>query len=150
MTVGLTRWTPANDLFRARFGRFFDQIFEDALTPGLGQEPGRSNAWVPAVDIKETAGSLILTAELPGLKKEDVQLSIENHVLTLSGERRFEKDVEEENYHRVERTYGSFTRSFTLPDNVRTEEVDASFEHGVLTIQLPKTEEAKPRKIAIR
>ena len=94
--------------------------------------------------------ALTLSAELPGISREDVQISIENSVLTISGERKFEKDTKEENYHRIERSYGAFSRSFTLPSNVKTDQVAASFKDGVLTIALPKADEAKPRKIEIK
>ncbi len=147
MTLGLTRWPPASELFRDRFNRFFDQTFDDTVASSdtLG-----SRHWMPAVDIKESDEALTLSAELPGLAKADVQLSIENNVLTLSGERKFEKDVKKESYHRVERAYGAFSRSFTLPNNVKTEAVEANFDNGILNVMIPKVEEAKARSIKIR
>ena len=93
---------------------------------------------------------MTIFAEIPGLTKENVSITMENNVLTISGERKFEKDVEKENFHRIERTYGSFSRSFSLPANVATQKADASFKDGVLTVTLPKTDEAKPRQIAIK
>lgn len=107
-------------------------------------------AWSPNVDIFENKDQLVLEAELPGLKPEDVNVSIENNVLTIHGERRFEKRDEGDNFHRVERAYGSFTRSFTLPPTVSSENVNAMFDNGVLRLTLAKREEAKPRRIEIK
>lgn len=109
-----------------------------------------SGAWNPSVDISENKDSIVLEAELPGMSPDDVNISIENNVLTIQGERRFEKKQNEDNYHRVERSYGTFTRSFTLPPTVSSENVDAAFENGVLKLTLAKREEAKPRKIEIK
>ncbi len=147
--TAITRWTPANDVFRSPLDRFFNQAFNEFLTPAAAEEVS-SRRFLPAVDIRETGDVLTLAAELPGLNREDVQITVENNVLTIAGERKFEKDTKEENYHRIERSYGTFTRSFTLPANVKTEKVEASFKDGVLTISLPKVDEAKPRKIEIK
>ena len=106
--------------------------------------------WNPSVDIFENKDQIVLEAELPGLKPEDVNISIENYVLTIHGERRFEKKDESDNFHRVERSYGSFTRSFTLPPTVSTENVEANFDNGILRLALAKREEAKPRRIEIK
>jgi len=106
--------------------------------------------WSPNVDIFENKDQLVLEAELPGLKPEDVNVSIENNVLTIHGERRFEKKDEDDNFHRVERAYGSFTRSFTLPPTVSSENVNALFDNGVLRLTLAKREEAKPHRIEIK
>jgi HSP20 family protein len=89
-------------------------------------------------------------AELPGMTREDVQITLENNVLSIAGERKFEKDVKGESYHRLERTFGTFARSFTLPANVKTDKVEATFKDGVLTVTLPKVEEAKPRRVEIK
>ncbi len=150
MKTGLIRWSPETDLFRSRFGRLFDESFNDFLSPLGGTRVSSTLDWMPAVDIKETDEALTIFAEIPGLTKDNVSITMENSVLTISGERKFEKDVEKENFHRIERTYGSFSRSFSLPTNVATEKADASFKDGVLTVTLPKTDEAKPRKIAIK
>lgn len=151
MTTGLTRWTPAGDLFRTRFNRLFDQALGDFLTPyeGAGEEVS-TRTWMPAVDIRETDDALHLSAELPGMTKENVDITLENNVLSIRGERKFEKNVDQGNFHRVERSYGTFFRSFTLPSNVRSEEVKAAFQDGVLEVEIPKAEEARPRKIAIK
>lgn len=106
-------------------------------------------AWSPNVDIFEDKDRLIVEAELPGMKREDFEVSVENNVLTLKGERKFEKKTEGDNYHRVERSYGSFTRQFTLPQTITAEGATADFENGVLRVALPKREETKARKIEI-
>ena len=108
------------------------------------------NRWVPPIDVLEREESLEFTAELPGLKKDDIDITVEDKVLTLSGERKFENTEERNGYHRIERSYGTFSRSFTLPHEVDQTKVKASFEDGVLTIQIPKAEAAKPRKIEIK
>lgn len=107
-------------------------------------------AWSPSVDIFENKDQIVLEAELPGMKPEDVEISIENNILTLHGERKFEKKDEGDNFHRVERSYGSFTRSFTLPPTVSSENAVAEFENGILRLTLAKREEAKPRRIEIK
>jgi len=109
-----------------------------------------NGAWVPRVDIFEDKDHLVLEAELPGMNSEDFDLSFENNVLTLSGERKFEKKTDEGNYHRVERSYGSFTRSFTLPQTVTAEGATAEFQNGVLHVTLPKREETEARKIEVK
>jgi len=115
-----------------------------------GSEEGfTSGAWSPKVDIFENKENLVIEAELPGMQREDVDVSIENNVLTLHGERKFEKKDEGDNYHRVERSYGAFTRSFTLPQTVTAEGATADFKNGVLRVQLLKREETKARKIEI-
>lgn len=134
--------TPATD-------RLMDDFLTDAFAPAFNREGLRTREWLPAVDIREDGEALKMFVEVPGMDREDVNLSIEDNVLTISGERRFEKDVEKEEYHRIERAYGTFSRSFTLPRNVDSEKVKATYKDGVLTIELPKVEEAKPRKIAI-
>lgn len=141
----LTRWTPTTDIFRTGFNRMLDQTFKDFF----GGEETTSRGWLPPVDIRETDGALALMVELPGLKREDVEITLENNVLTIRGERKFEKDLDQENYHRIERSYGAFSRSFTLPSNVAADQVEAKFEDGVLKIELPKREEARPRRIDI-
>jgi HSP20 family protein len=144
MMNNVTRWTPTSAyLTREPFFRMFDTLFN---TDMQGEE---TRAWVPPVDIQENADAYLFHAELPGLTKDDINITLENNVLRLNGERKFEKDAKKENYHRVERTYGNFTRTFTLPTQVDAENVQAAFENGILTITVPKAEQAKPRKIAI-
>ena len=106
-------------------------------------------AWIPAVDIYETKESIVLNVELPGVTKEDISLEVKDSTLTLRGEKKLEKDVKEENFHRMERTYGGFTRAFTLPSTVQQDKVKAKFKDGILEIMLPKAEEAKPKQIKV-
>jgi len=147
MQHSLTRWTPTGNLVRDRFSRLFEDSFNDMLRPIEGRSPVRP--WSPVVDIKETADGLSLAFELPGLTKADVEITVEDDVLTVSGERAFENEEKNGSYHRIERSYGKFTRSFNLGRSYRPEETVASFENGVLEISLPKEEESKPRQIAI-
>jgi HSP20 family protein len=114
-----------------------------------GREEMAGGSWIPSVDIYEDQDRLVLEADLPGLKREDFDISVENNVITLKGERKFEKKVEGDNYHRVERSYGAFSRSFTLPQTVTPDGATAEFENGILHVTLPKREETKARKIEI-
>ncbi|MGB5400706.1 MAG: Hsp20/alpha crystallin family protein, partial [Thermoanaerobaculia bacterium] len=107
------------------------------------------NAWVPPVDVQETEDAYVFTAELPGMSKDDVSITLEDNLLTLSGERSLKEKEEGENFHRVERAYGSFSRSFSLPSQVDSSKVEASFKDGLLTVEIAKAEQAKPRKIEI-
>ncbi len=116
---------------------------------GLGREEMLNGAWSPKVDIFENKDHLILEAELPGMNREDFELSFENNVISLKGERKFEKKTEGDNYHRVERSYGEFTRSFTLPQTVTADGATAEFKNGMLRVSLPKREDTKARKIEI-
>ena len=114
------------------------------------EDTGLRGAWVPAVDIFETEGhDLVVRAELPGMSREDIEVTVENNTLLLRGEKKFDPEVKEENYRRIERTYGTFHRSFTLPNTVDTGRVAADFKNGVLTVKLPFREEAKPRSINV-
>src|SRR5262245_14610543 len=145
MLNSVTRWDPAAAvLAREPFSRMLDNFFND-----LQGEEVSNRSWVPPVDIQETGDAYRLQAELPGLTKEDIHITLENNVLRLSGERKFEREAKKENFQRIERTYGAFSRAFTLPQQVNSEGVQAAFENGVLTITVPKAEQAKPRKIAI-
>jgi len=119
------------------------------VQPRFHNDEMTHGAWAPNVDIYEDKERLVLEAELPGMTRDDFELSVENNVLTLRGERKFEKKTEGDNYHRVERSYGSFTRSFTLPQTVTADGATADFENGVLKVSLPKREETKARKIEI-
>ena len=123
------------------------KAFEDTMTRLFSEPNGRP--WVPAVDIMETENELVVKADLPDLKFEDIHVSMENGTLTLTGERKFEKKTEKGAYHRIERAYGSFERVFTLPDTVDAEHVKADYKNGVLTVTLPKKELAKPREIKV-
>jgi HSP20 family protein len=121
-----------------------------ALPQANGKETMVVADWVPSVDVSETDGDYQIKAELPDVKKEDVKVTVENGVLTIQGERKQEKEEKGKKYHRVERSYGSFVRSFTLPDLVDEEKVKAEFKDGVLNLQLPKSEKAKPKAIEVK
>lgn len=129
---------------RDPFVRLMDTFFNGETTQELS-----NRTWSPAVDIRETEDAFLVHAELPGLSKDDINITLENNILKLTGERRFEKDVKEEEFHRVERAYGTFTRAFSLPSRVDSDQVQAKFKDGVLTVTVPKVEEAKPRRIDI-
>jgi len=124
------------------------RFFEDAVTR-LMIEPRTSRPWSPAVDIVETEDALTLKADLPDVKTEDLDIRVENGTMTLRGSRKFEKDASVKGYHRIERSYGEFVRSFALPPTVETDKVGAEYKNGVLTITLPKKETAKPRQVKI-
>jgi HSP20 family protein len=124
------------------------RAFEDAFSRMLS-EPQSNRPWSPAVDIYETENELVLKADLPEIEAKDVDVRVENQTLTISGERKFESDKAEKGFHRIERAYGNFTRSFTVPNTFDTGNVGAAFKNGVLTIKLPKKEAAKPRQIKI-
>jgi HSP20 family protein len=141
----LTRWDPFRELYslQNRMSRLFEEQYggrEDSLTAG---------AFVPAVDIYEDEHSVQLKLEVPGVDSKDLDIKIENNTLTVSGERKFEKEEKEENFRRVERRYGTFTRSFTLPSTVNAEDINANYDNGVLHIRLAKRAEAKPKQIKV-
>jgi len=125
-----------------------DRLFEDSLfrVPPTGTA---LTAWAPNVDVRETPEELILEADLPGLEEKDLEIRVENHTLTVRGERKFENQVREDDYVRLERSYGSFSRSFSLPHAVKAEDIRADYRNGVLTVRLPKREEAKPKQIKV-
>jgi HSP20 family protein len=127
----------------------FMNIFNTSLPRLFNGDEAVNGSWVPGVDIREGQHSIVLEADLPGVKPEDFKLSIENNRLTLSGERRIEKESNSENFHRVERSYGSFSRTFRLPSTVSVDDARAEFKGGVLRVTLPKREEAKSREIKI-
>ena len=148
--MNIVRYDPFRELrsLQDEMNRLFSSSFSRG-NAGEGDQIMRG-AWNPSVDIFENQNQIVLEAELPGMNAEDVNISIENNVLTLHGERRFEKKDEGDNFHRVERSYGSFTRSFTLPPTVSSENANAEFNNGVLRLTLAKREEAKPRRIEIK
>jgi HSP20 family protein len=127
-----------------------NRLFTSSFPGNYGDESIARGTWNPNVDIFENADQLVLEAELPGVKRDDFELTVENNVVTLRGERQFEKATNTDNYHRVERSYGSFTRSFTLPQTVATEEASADYENGVLRVVFPKKEAVKSRKIEVK
>jgi HSP20 family protein len=125
------------------------RLFQDTLNRLLSDQPN-SRPWAPPVDIFETENELVLKADVPAVKLEDIDIQLENGTLTLKGERRFEKDENNKGFHRIERSYGSFVRYFTLPETVDAEHVRAQYDNGVLTVTLPKKEIAKPRSIKVQ
>jgi len=145
----IVRWDPFKEMttLQDRMNR----LFEDAWgRPRRADEDFITGSWLPPVDVRETKDTLEITAELPGMEPTDVEVAVENGVLTIKGARQFEKATEGETYHRVERSYGAFERSFTLPTNVDPERIQAVYRNGVLGLTLPKREEAKPRSISIK
>jgi len=139
----LDRWEPFRGSYDSQLNRLFSDFFgrttqEQNLTP-----------WAPAVDIFEHAHELVVKADLPDIKPEELDIRVENNILTIRGERKFEKKIDERNYLRVERSYGSFARSFSLANTVNAEAIKAGYKDGVLTLSIPKREEAKPKQIKV-
>ena len=145
----IARFSPFNEV--AVLQNRLNSIFNDFARPTASgeNESLAAGSFVPPVDIYEDAKKLSLRLEVPGIRPEDVDLRVENNTLTVRGERSFAKDEKEQNYHRIERRFGSFVRSFTLPQTVDTESVSANYEHGVLTIELPKKAAAQPKQIKV-
>ena len=142
--MAIVRWEPARELASMeidRLNRMFADLYGEAFS---------RSSWSPAVDIYETDNhEVVLKAELPEMKREDINLTFENGVLTIKGERKLEQETKEERFHRVERRHGVFSRSFTLPNTVDASRISAAYKDGVLTIRLPQREEAKPKQIAV-
>ncbi|KPK78757.1 MAG: molecular chaperone [candidate division Zixibacteria bacterium SM23_73] len=145
--MAIIRWDPFRDLMtlREKMNRLFEEAF---ITRGEEKELF-SGTWTPSIDIYETEHALILSAEVPGIEENDIEIKIEDNTLTLHGERKFNKETKEENYHRIERAYGSFHRSFTLPNYIDQDKIKAEHENGILKITMPKKKELKPRKVNV-
>jgi HSP20 family protein len=145
----IVRWDPFKEMagLQDRMNRLFDDVWGRGRR---GEEEFISGGWVPPVDVRETKDSLEIAAELPGIDPKSVEVAVEGGVLSLRGTRTFEKAAEGETYHRVERAYGAFERSFTLPGNVDAERIQATYRNGVLHLSVPKREEAKPKSISIK
>ena len=146
--MALVRWEPARELhtLQSEMNRLFNTFFD---TPTAGSGNGGTRRWVPAMDLVETDDHFVLKADLPGLAEGDVKIEVQENVLTLSGERRFEHEVKKDGFYRLERGAGQFSRSLTLPDGVDAEAIAATFEKGVLEVRIPKPEQRKPRKVQI-
>jgi HSP20 family protein len=146
--MAIVRWEPLRELssLQNEMNRLFNTAFDAPATPGNGAAMRR---WVPAMDLLETVDHFVLRADLPGLTQDDVKIELEDSTLTVSGERKSEHEDKQEGYYRVERAFGSFSRSLTLPKGIDADAVTASFENGVLEIRVPKPEERKPRRISI-
>ena len=144
--MNLVRWDPWRDMDDVP-DRYTREIWRPR---GTGQEVVKGGDWSPRVDISETEGEFVIKVEIPEIKKEDVKVSVDNGVLCIGGERKQEKEDKGKKFHRVERYYGSFSRSFTLPDNVDATKIRASFKDGMLDLSLPKTKESKPKALEVK
>ncbi len=142
----ITRWEPFRGL--STLQEQMTRLIEDTFLRGRTDQSALST-WAPAVDIYETEHELVVKADLPDVNEKDLDVRIENNVLTIRGERKFENQVSEDNYLRVERTYGSFSRSFSLANTVNTDAIKAEYRNGVLTVTIPKREEAKPKQVKV-
>jgi HSP20 family protein len=143
----LVRFQPFVDDFQTLQERF-NRIFQDSALSQIGSDEAMGS-WTPRCDIYEEGDNIVVKAEVPGLDRNDIDVQVENNILTLRGERKREKEVKSENLFRTERFYGTFTRSFTLPVTVDTEKIRAEYKDGVLLLTMPKVEEAKPRRIKV-
>ena len=147
--MALIRWTPGREVvgIQEEMNRMFDNFF------GMPRSVGKDDRvlyWTPRVNVEETGDQFEVTAELPGMNKDDVKIEVKDHVLTFAGEKRAEKEEKDRNVHLFERAHGKFCRTFTLPDNVDVDKIEAEFRDGILHIDIPKTEEAKPRQIEVQ
>ncbi len=138
--MAIIRWDPFREMTQLQ--NRFDRLFE-----AVG---GRQESWLPAVDVFDTQDAVVLKAELAGMDPADIQIEVEDNVLTIKGERRFDEKVDEERYYRVERRFGSFQRSLALPQGVKSDEIDASYDEGILTVTVPKAEQEKPKRIEVQ
>src|SRR5512132_1780323 len=148
----MTRWDPFQDLRNAQdeMAQISPMLAHALGLHGQPQGSDRATAWAPALDISERKDAYLVTVELPGVEADDLDITLEDGLLTIQGERHFAHDSSEQQFHRVERRHGAFRRSITLPAQVQAEQIEASFENGVLQIVVPKMEEAKPKRIQVR
>ena len=139
--MAIIRWDPFREMtsVQNQFNRLVDQMWG-----------GRQESWLPAVDVFDNKDAVVVKAELAGMDPDDIQIEVEDNVLTVKGERKFEETVDEERYYRVERRYGSFQRSLALPQGVRPDDISASYEDGILIVTVPKVEEEKPKRIEVK
>ncbi len=139
--MAIIRWDPFRDMTQVQnqFNRLVDQVWG-----------GRQESWLPAVDVFDTKEAVVLKAELAGMDPDDIQIEVEDNVLTIKGERRFEETVDKERYYRVERRFGTFQRDLALPQGVKPEDISAAYDDGVLTVTVPKVEEEKPKRIEVK
>ena len=154
--MSLVRWNPARDLgafpsdvinMQREMNKMFDSFFRGGT---LDDGSFGASVWTPAVDVAEHEDQFQVKVELPGVSKEDVKITMQENILTIRGEKKQEKESKGSNYHRVERSYGSFQRSFTLPTSVKHDKIEAAYNDGILSITLPKAEEAKPKQIDVQ
>lgn len=143
--MAIVRWRPMRDIFAVQdeMNRMFDSFWGDRASDDDGM-------LMPPVDVTEKNDKFTVSVELPGLKKEDIKLSLQNNVLTISGSKKRESETKDDRFHRIERSFGTFCRTVNLASTVDASRIDADFEHGILTVDLPKVEEARPREIAIK
>jgi HSP20 family protein len=145
--MAIVRWEPLREFstLQNEMNRLFNTVFDSPAPAGNGG----LRRWMPAMDLVESGDHFVLRADLPGLAEEDVTIEVEDRVLTISGERKAEHEVNKDGYHRIERAFGTFSRSLTLPEGIDADAVQATFDRGVLEVRIPKPEERKPRKISI-
>ena len=148
--MALISWEPVRELqtVQNEMNRLFNTFF-DSPSPGNGAGQAVARRWIPAMDVVETGDHFVLKADLPGLSENDVKIELEENVLTISGERKVEHEQKGEGYYRVERSFGAFSRSLTLPEGVNADGIQANFDNGVLEVRIPKPEQQKPRKVQI-
>ena len=142
--MALVRWEPFNRQLSERFNR----VLEDAMRPW--GEPGELGAWAPRIDVYEKGDNIIIDAEIPGLKKEDIEVTVENQMLTLRGEKKETKEVKRDGFYQSERFYGKFQRAVALPAAVDESKIEATYKDGILTVTMPKSEESRAKHIAIK
>lgn len=142
----ISRWEPFRGL--STLHDQVNRLFNETVLRGQGEDSA-STTWSPTVDIYETENELVVKADLPDVSEKDIDVRVENNLLTIRGERKFEKSLSEDNYLRVERSYGTFSRSFSLPNTVNAEAIHAEYKNGVLTVTMPKREESKPRQVKV-
>lgn len=139
--MAIIRWDPFREMtqVQSQFSKLVDQVWG-----------GRQESWLPAVDVFDTKNAVVLKAELAGMDPAGIEIEVEDNVLTIKGERKFEEKVDDQRYYRVERRFGSFQRSLALPQGVKPDEISANYEDGILTVSVPKAEEEKPKRIAVK
>jgi HSP20 family protein len=150
--MALVRWEPVRELssLQNEMNRLFNAFFETPSSGGGNGGAGPVRRWLPAMDLVETGEHFVLKADLPGLSQEDVNIELEDNVLTISGERKAEHEEKREGFYRMERSFGRFRRALTLPEGIDADAITAGFDKGVLEVRIPKPEERKPRRVAIQ
>jgi len=146
--MDLVQWRPFREVARLR--NEMDRLWDDYFGPGRRALQPLEEAWLPAVDVAESPDKITVKAEIPGMEAKDIEISMVGDTLTIKGEKKAEREEKEENYHMVERSYGSFSRAMKLPATVEADKVEATYKNGVLTVVLPKKEEVKPKAIEIK
>ncbi len=150
--MALVRWEPVRELssLQGEMNRLFNAFFDTPTTSGTGNGDAAARRWIPSMDLVETGEHFVLRADLPGLGQDDVAIELEDNVLTITGERKAEREENQEGFYRLERSFGRFRRSLTLPEGVDADGIQAVFDKGVLEVRVPKPEARKPRKVAIQ